>query len=139
MNVFFSECDCDVLGTNSTEQFCNRYTGQCPCLKNVEGVRCDHCIANHWKIASGEGCELCECDPTGSESEQCNPVCKELDFMFNQFLNFELINSMTVNADVKKDLVGDNAISVKQTFGAIRMLNVIVSIFFVLPERFPYR
>lgn len=67
------ECDCDVLGTNSTIKHCDRYTGQCPCLKNVEGIRCDQCIANHWKIASGEGCEHCNCDPIGSESDQCNP------------------------------------------------------------------
>lgn len=38
---------------------------------------------------------------------------------------------MTVNAGVKKDSEDDNAISVKQTFGAIRMLNVIVSFLFV--------
>ena len=40
------------------------------------------CIANHWKIASGKGCEHCECDPVGSTSEQCNVFdgqcdCKE--------------------------------------------------------------
>lgn len=68
------QCDCDVLGTNSTVQHCDRHTGQCPCLKNVYGPRCDRCIENHWKIASGEGCEPCGCDPIGSFSEQCNPV-----------------------------------------------------------------
>lgn len=67
------QCDCDVLGTNGVIQFCDRYTGQCPCLKNVEGIRCDQCIRNHWKIASGDGCEACDCDPIGSLSEQCNP------------------------------------------------------------------
>ena len=30
------------------------------------------CKENHWKIASGEGCEHCNCDPVGSESESCN-------------------------------------------------------------------
>lgn len=68
------QCECDVLGTNGTIQYCDRHTGQCPCLMNVEGIRCDGCIANHWKIASGEGCEACECDSVGSDSEQCNPV-----------------------------------------------------------------
>lgn len=67
------QCDCDMLGTNSTIQHCDRFSGQCPCLKNVRGVRCDECIENHWKIASGEGCEPCACDPIGSELEQCNP------------------------------------------------------------------
>lgn len=67
-------CDCDILGTNRTIQHCDRYTGQCPCLQNVEGIRCDMCVENTWKIASGEGCEACECDLIGSENEQCNPV-----------------------------------------------------------------
>ncbi|XP_037816684.1 laminin subunit beta-1 [Lucilia sericata] len=66
------QCDCDFLGTNNTLQYCNRVTGQCPCLPNVVGLRCDECAVNHWKIASGEGCEACECDPIGSLSEQCN-------------------------------------------------------------------
>ena len=30
------------------------------------------CKENHWKIASGEGCEACDCDPVGSTSEACN-------------------------------------------------------------------
>lgn len=67
------QCDCDVLGTNGEIAHCDRFTGQCPCLKNVEGIRCDQCAPNHWKIASGEGCEHCRCDATGSEHEQCNP------------------------------------------------------------------
>lgn len=67
------QCDCDVLGTDSQIQFCNRTTGQCPCLKNVDGVRCDRCMDNFWKIASGEGCEACDCDPIGSMDTQCNP------------------------------------------------------------------
>lgn len=72
--TFFLVCDCDVLGTNGTIKHCNRYTGQCPCLPNVAGVRCDECAKNHWKIASGEGCDACNCDPIGARSEQCNPV-----------------------------------------------------------------
>lgn len=67
-----STCDCDFLGTNHTVQHCDRYTGQCPCLPNVIGKRCDDCAPNHWKIASGDGCEACDCDPNGAEDEQCN-------------------------------------------------------------------
>ncbi|CAO1405227.1 unnamed protein product [Diamesa hyperborea] len=72
-------CECDVLGTNGTVQFCDRYTGQCPCLKNVIGTRCDECIENHWKIASGQGCEACDCDRVGSNSENCNPYDGQCD------------------------------------------------------------
>ena len=39
------------------------------------------CIKDHWKIASGEGCEACDCDPVGSLNSTCNEydgqcVCK---------------------------------------------------------------
>lgn len=65
-------CSCEILGTNCSVGFCNRVTGQCPCYKNVIGLQCDECLENHWKIASGEGCDACECDPVGSNSTQCN-------------------------------------------------------------------
>lgn len=76
------QCECYPLGTNTTVAHCDRYTGQCPCLPNVIGTRCDECSENHWKIASGDGCEACDCDPIGSVSEQCNRYigqceCKE--------------------------------------------------------------
>ncbi|CAG9828598.1 unnamed protein product [Diabrotica balteata] len=66
------ECVCHILGTNSSAGHCDPTNGQCHCLPNVSGLRCDACIANHWKIASGEGCEACACDPLGSLSPQCN-------------------------------------------------------------------
>ncbi|XP_034670103.1 laminin subunit beta-1 [Drosophila subobscura] len=67
------QCDCDFLGTNNTLAHCDRHSGQCPCLPNVQGLRCDQCAVNHWKIASGEGCEACNCDAIGAVQEQCNP------------------------------------------------------------------
>ncbi|XP_030383466.1 laminin subunit beta-1 [Scaptodrosophila lebanonensis] len=70
-------CDCELLGTNATVTHCDRYTGQCPCLPNVKGLRCDECAVNHWKIASGEGCEACNCDPIGALEEQCQPYTGE--------------------------------------------------------------
>lgn len=73
MNVFI-ECGCDVLGTNRTAGPCDRNTGQCPCLDNVVGRRCDMCRENHWKIAIGDGCEPCDCDEFGSLAPQCNLV-----------------------------------------------------------------
>lgn len=66
------ECVCHLLGTNSSAGHCDPSSGQCHCLPNVSGLRCDACIANHWKIASGEGCDPCACDPLGSLSSQCN-------------------------------------------------------------------
>ncbi|XP_065338114.1 laminin subunit beta-1 isoform X2 [Cloeon dipterum] len=72
VNQLCSECVCNILGTNKTIGECDRTSGQCPCLPNVIGISCDQCAENHWKIASGEGCEACACDPVGSTSEQCN-------------------------------------------------------------------
>ncbi|XP_063219684.1 laminin subunit beta-1 isoform X2 [Bacillus rossius redtenbacheri] len=66
------ECVCDLLGTDKNAGPCSRETGQCPCLPNVIGLSCDECAENHWKIASGTGCEPCNCDPVGSYSDQCN-------------------------------------------------------------------
>lgn len=70
--ILFAECVCDLLG--STSKVCNHTTGQCSCHPNVIGLSCDKCELNHWKIASGNGCEACNCDPVGSLSEQCNQV-----------------------------------------------------------------
>lgn len=65
-------CVCNLLGTNQTIGACDHETGQCHCLPNVLGLECDRCAPSHWKIASGQGCEACDCDPIGSYSDQCN-------------------------------------------------------------------
>ena len=72
--LFPTACVCNLLGTDREAGDCDIQTGQCPCLPNVIGQRCDRCAPNHWKIASGLGCEQCACDPDGSLSEQCNEV-----------------------------------------------------------------
>lgn len=51
---------------------CNYATGQCPCNSNVEGKHCDICAEGYWNIASGEGCESCNCDPIGSLDQTCD-------------------------------------------------------------------
>lgn len=66
------DCECNVLGTDQRIVDCNHRTGQCPCLPHVIGQHCDRCEENHWKIASGEGCEACKCDAIGSVSDKCN-------------------------------------------------------------------
>ncbi|XP_012934029.1 laminin subunit beta-3 isoform X2 [Heterocephalus glaber] len=64
-------CDCSVLGARR-DMPCEEETGRCLCLPNVVGPRCDQCAPNHWKLASGRGCEPCACDPHTSLSSQCN-------------------------------------------------------------------
>ena len=72
VNDVCKACVCDLLGTDPNQFDCDRFTGDCHCLTNVEGKSCDRCIDNHWGIARGEGCEPCACDMVGSLSESCN-------------------------------------------------------------------
>lgn len=70
-----SMCVCNEIGTNLTQDgqaVCNQYTGQCPCLPNVVGKECNECAPSHWNLASGKGCQACECDTSGSYSLKCN-------------------------------------------------------------------
>jgi len=73
------ECQCDLLGTDQERKACDRETGECNCLPNVVGKYCSECKENHWKIASGEGCIDCACDPVGSTGEQCDVYTGQCD------------------------------------------------------------
>ncbi|KRT86087.1 hypothetical protein AMK59_1581 [Oryctes borbonicus] len=76
------ECVCHVLGTNNTAGPCDPESGKCSCFPHVIGQECDQCEDYYWKIASGSGCEPCNCDPVGSVDLQCHRFygqckCKE--------------------------------------------------------------
>lgn len=73
------ECVCDPYGTDRSAGSCDRETGQCPCLPNVTGLRCDACLAGYWNITSGEGCSACGCDPEGSLGITCNQFDGQCD------------------------------------------------------------
>lgn len=60
-------CTCDRCGTDQ----CDTSTGQCTCRVNVEGVKCDRCIADHWGFATCQGCDKCSC-AAASESTSCD-------------------------------------------------------------------
>jgi len=82
LNRTCRECTCDLMGSEPTEEICDHVTGRCPCLPNVVGLSCDQCAVNHWRIYSGQGCDPCDCDDTGSRHAQCNEFdgqcqCKE--------------------------------------------------------------
>ncbi|XP_055663553.1 laminin subunit beta-4 [Falco peregrinus] len=53
---------------------CDPATGACPCLPNVVGATCDQCASGYWDLASGKGCQICDCDPKNSQSNQCNQL-----------------------------------------------------------------
>lgn len=131
---------CDFLGSQTT--VCNHTTGQCPCLPNVVGLSCDACKPYHWKIASGNGCEPCNCDSVGSLSEQCNQV--RTYTAYNQKCTFNIKKknhffilltknisdfSLTANVNVNPVLAELSAINAKPIIGAILIKNATVIIF----------
>uniref|UniRef100_A0A673UBS2 Laminin subunit beta-1 n=1 Tax=Suricata suricatta TaxID=37032 RepID=A0A673UBS2_SURSU len=71
------KCVCNYLGTvqdhcNGSDCQCDKTTGQCSCLPNVVGQNCDRCAPNTWQLASGTGCDPCNCDPSHSFGPSCN-------------------------------------------------------------------
>ena len=58
-------------------------TGQCLCKRNIEGVKCDRCMAGTTNLTAANplGCSECQCNTTGAVSSGCDPesgvcVCK---------------------------------------------------------------
>uniref|UniRef100_A0A915C6Q9 Laminin subunit beta-1 n=2 Tax=Parascaris TaxID=6254 RepID=A0A915C6Q9_PARUN len=75
-------CVCNELGTNLTVGACDRVSGQCACLPNVVGQQCDTCAPQHFDLASGTGCEPCNCDSNGVLLREDNTPelqCNEFD------------------------------------------------------------
>ena len=82
---------------------CDRVTGVCNCLPNVVGEYCDTCLDNHWKIASGEGCEACGCDPVGSTGEACDLYtgqceCRQVSRSIHWLVSLMVYNSRFLSA-----------------------------------------
>nr|CAD7262431.1 unnamed protein product [Timema shepardi] len=69
------QCQCYRSGTLESgfgPPVCDQVSGQCQCKPNVKGKNCDQCEDGYYNIVSGEGCEHCNCDPTGSLNHTCN-------------------------------------------------------------------
>ena len=73
-NVSVIECVCNIIGTNHTAGPCDRVTGQCPCLPNVIGQKCDMSAPGFWNMTEEVGSTSCDCDPEGSIGMDCNEV-----------------------------------------------------------------
>ena len=58
----FTACECHPKGSEPTVSGvidCNLDSGQCPCLPNVIGRKCDVCDDGFWNIESGNGKNSC--------------------------------------------------------------------------------
>ncbi|KAM4782672.1 laminin subunit beta-4 [Cyanocitta cristata] len=81
LNQTCQSCMCNLAGVHpamcpggDAACLCDPATGACPCLPNVLGATCDQCASGYWDLASGKGCQTCDCDPKNSQSNQCNQV-----------------------------------------------------------------
>lgn len=74
------KCTCYSVGTipyacsSPDDCQCDLRSGQCPCQPNVVGQHCDRCAPDTWNLASGTGCQRCDCDPVHSFKSSCNEV-----------------------------------------------------------------
>ncbi|XP_052646644.1 laminin subunit beta-4 [Harpia harpyja] len=75
------KCTCNPAGVcpavcpgGDAACLCDPATGACPCLPNVVGVTCNQCASGYWDLASGKGCQICDCDPKNSQSNLCNQL-----------------------------------------------------------------
>uniref|UniRef100_A0A8D0EKD1 Laminin subunit beta 4 n=1 Tax=Strix occidentalis caurina TaxID=311401 RepID=A0A8D0EKD1_STROC len=81
LNQNCQRCMCNPVGVGpamcpggDAACLCDPATGACPCLPNVVGVTCDQCASGYWDLASGKGCQICDCDPKNSQSNQCDQL-----------------------------------------------------------------
>jgi hypothetical protein len=63
------ECQCDPRGTEgNSDKNCDNITGQCKCLPNVEGKRCDAPKEDCFWNPNDNGTLSCDCDASGTVS-----------------------------------------------------------------------
>ncbi|NXJ90911.1 LAMB4 protein, partial [Corythaixoides concolor] len=81
-------CTCNPVGVlpavcpgKDAACLCDPATGACPCLPNVVGATCNQCASGYWDLASGKGCQICDCDPKNSQSNQCDQARRLLCFL----------------------------------------------------------
>lgn len=92
---FLSVCTCNLTGVlpamcpgRDAACLCDPATGACPCLPNVVGTTCNQCAPGYWDLASGKGCQLCNCEPKNTQSNQCNQARKLLCSLGTEMVTF---------------------------------------------------
>ncbi|XP_076440495.1 laminin subunit alpha-like [Babylonia areolata] len=63
------ECSCNPRGVEQGDLNCDQTTGQCNCLPNVGGRKCDTCLPGHHSFPY---CQTCDCDPAGTLEGICD-------------------------------------------------------------------
>ncbi|CAJ0568445.1 unnamed protein product, partial [Mesorhabditis spiculigera] len=73
-----ASCECDSNGVindheGNPQLQCNRFDGRCHCKAGRGGRTCSECEDLFWgDPTKADGCQRCECNPTGSATAQCN-------------------------------------------------------------------
>lgn len=62
-------CDCNSNGSNTLQ--CDPYTGQCPCLEGITGMKCDRCDRGTTGV-------LPHCVPCGECFDNWDDILKSL-------------------------------------------------------------
>ncbi|WAR26302.1 LAMB1-like protein [Mya arenaria] len=78
------ECVCNPIGTNKSAGDCDRVSGQCPCLPNVVGQKCDMSAPGFWNMTEKIGAITCACDPDGSFGFECNEFTGQCDCLMGR-------------------------------------------------------
>ncbi|XP_055957014.1 usherin [Patella vulgata] len=68
-------CTCNKAGVDANADSCDVDSGSCVCKERVFGRMCNRCKGNTWglNITNPLGCDLCECDPTGTQQGDSLP------------------------------------------------------------------
>ncbi|CAJ0922940.1 unnamed protein product, partial [Mesorhabditis belari] len=66
-------CNCNTYGSIEDGK-CDNVTGACQCRQFVEGQMCEKCAHGYFNITSGLGCQECNCDEVGAESDGCDLI-----------------------------------------------------------------
>lgn len=75
-------CQCDPTGSKSYQ--CDPHTGNCQCVENIVGRRCDRCAPGTYGF-SKFGCKRCDCNSIGSLDNFCDATSGQCKCRVNTY------------------------------------------------------